>query len=115
MSDLSLVHRSLGLVPATSSVLLPTEPAAPAGSRELPVDELQIRPLRGAEEIARVIHLRNEISLPAAALADPEFRTREKKETSTVSSPDSCGAAPILELSASFRSAWASRPARTSW
>ena len=102
MSDLSLIHRSMGLVPqlpATMPALPVAEPVLP-GSRELPLDELEIRHLRGADEIARVIHLRSEINLPATALADPAFMTREKKETSTVSSPVSCGAANTLELSA---------------
>jgi len=114
MSDLSLVHRSLGLVPATSAAV-PPQPPVPAGSRELPLDELEIRPLRAAEEIARVIHLRSEIHLPAAALADPEFATREKKETSTGSSPVSCGGARTLAPSASFRWASGSHPVRTIW
>ena len=115
MSDLSLVHRSLGLVPNPAPVVVPEPAAPPDGSRELPLDELEIRPLRSAEEIARVVHLRREISLPAAALADPEFTTREKKETSTVSSPVSCGAARTLEPSASFRSASGSLRVRTIW
>lgn len=115
MSDLSLVHRSLGLVPGTASAGLPPQAPPPAGSRELPLDELEIRHLRGADEIARVVHLRSEINLPAATLADPEFISREKKETRTVSSPVSSGAAPTSGPSASFRWASASRPARTSW
>ena len=115
MSDLSLIHRSLGLVPAAPEVVLPPQPPALPGSRELPLDELEIRALRGADEIARVIHLRSEINLPATALADPAFAAREKKETSTVLSPVSSGAAPSLELSASFRSGSGSRPVRTFW
>jgi hypothetical protein len=114
MSDLSLVHRSLGLL-QPAPALVPTVEPAPAGSRELPLDELEIRHLVGAEEIARVVHLRSEIQLPAATLADPEFAPREKKETSTVLWPVSSGAAPTLELSASFRSGSASRPVRTFW
>ena len=60
--------------------VLPPPPAVP-GTRELPLDELEIRHLRSTDEIGRVIHLRSEIHLPAAALGDPEFAAREKKET----------------------------------
>jgi hypothetical protein len=50
---------------------------------ELPLDELSFHRLGSAAAIARIMHLRDEIQLPAAALADPSFQTREKKETST--------------------------------
>ena len=108
MSDMSMLHRSLGQMPqmpALPPVVTPPPTAVP-GTRELPLDELEIRHLRSADEIGRVIHLRSEINLPAAALADPAFAPREKKETSTVLWPVSSGAAPTLELSASSR--WAS-------
>lgn len=87
---------------------LPAAPALvpPPGARELPIDELEIQHLRTAEQIAAVVHLRGEIQLPASALADPGFHTREKKETSTASSPDSAGADNSSARSASFR--WAS-------
>ncbi|WP_156385504.1 hypothetical protein [Ramlibacter sp. Leaf400] len=117
---MSLIHRSLGVMPqmppmARPQIPVAPEPVIPAGSRELPLDELEIQHLRGMAEIAQVVHLRSEINLPAAALADPAFISREKKETSTVLSPVFAGAASLLELSASSRSGSASRRVRTSW
>lgn len=82
MSDLSVVERPVGVLPASRPTLPAHQaPAAVPGTRELPLDELEIRHLRSTEEIGRVVHLRSEIQLPAAALADPEFAPREKKET----------------------------------
>ena len=80
MSDMSMVHRSMGYVPEAPAAH-PAPPAVLPGSRELPLDELEIRHLAGPDEISRVVHLRSEIHLPAATLADPEFASREKKET----------------------------------
>ncbi|GAC1600572.1 MAG: hypothetical protein NVS3B2_02880 [Ramlibacter sp.] len=61
--------------------------AAPAaksdGRLDLPLDELSFHRLGSSAEIAQIVHLRGEIQLPAAALADPSFHTREKKETNT--------------------------------
>jgi hypothetical protein len=82
MSDMSLIHRSLGIrpdAPPVQPAVLP--PPAVPGTRELPLDELEIRHLGSTDEIGRVIHLRSEIHLPASALGDPEFAAREKKET----------------------------------
>src|SRR6266540_500270 len=62
----------------------PTEPQA--GRLEVPLEELSFRHLRTPAEIALIRHLREEIRLPAAVLADPGFRVHEKKETSTGSS-----------------------------
>lgn len=119
MSDMSLIHRSLGVMPQMPPMARPQlpapEPVVPAGSRELPLDELEIQHLRGMDEIAQVVHLRSEINLPAAALADPAFISREKKETSTVLSPVFAGAGNLLELSASSLSGSALRRVRTSW
>lgn len=57
-------------------------PAAKVDCRlELPLDELSFHRLTTTAEIAQIMHLRGEIQLPAAALADPSFHTREKKET----------------------------------
>lgn len=89
--------------------------AVPAAACEIAIDELEIRRLQHPGEIAQVSHLRQAIQLPAAALADPGFASREKKETSTALSPDSSGAAPGLEPFVLFRSASASRPARSCW
>lgn len=63
----------------------PREESVPQGkvdSRiELPLDELSFHRLSIPAEIGQILHLRSEINLPAAALADPSFHTREKKET----------------------------------
>ncbi len=53
---------------------------------DLPLDELSFRHLQGADQIGSIFHLRKEIQLPAAAVADPvSFAAREKKETRRVS------------------------------
>lgn len=89
---------------------LPIQPArepAPApwqdGRLEVPLDELNFRHLQGAEEIAQIVHLRQEIQLPASALADPTFHTREKKKTRRASSLHLNAAMPTSERFASFR------------
>lgn len=48
---------------------------------EVPIDELSFAHLRATDEIGRIVHLRQQIQLPAATLTDPAFHTREKKET----------------------------------
>lgn len=53
------------------------------GRLELPLEELSFHRLTTPAEIGQILHLRGEIQLPASALADPSFHTREKKETST--------------------------------
>lgn len=114
MSSMSVAARAAVRVPDAPPA--PRPPAvAPAAPRDIAIDELEIRHLRQPDEIARVLHLRQEIHLPSAALADPEFASREKKETSTVSSPDSSGVAPGLEPFVLFRSASVWRPARSCW
>lgn len=60
---------------------------------EVPIDELSFCHLRGEAEIAGIKHLRGELQLPVSALADPDFRTREKKETKWGSSALSSAAA----------------------
>lgn len=52
---------------------------------EVPISELSFAHLRATDEIARIVHLRQQIQLPAATLADPDFHTREKKETKSAS------------------------------
>lgn len=105
----SAADRRVSDAPAAPSPHLP----AVAQPRDIAIDELEIRPLRHPDEIAHVLHLRQEIHLPPAALADPAFASREKKETSTVSWPDFSGAAPGLEPFVLFRSVSGSRPARS--
>ena len=53
------------------------------GRLELPLDELSFHRLTTPAQIGQILHLRGELALPAAALTDPSFHTREKKETST--------------------------------
>jgi hypothetical protein len=53
------------------------------GRLDLPLDELSFHRLTTPAEIGQILHLRGEINLPATALADPSFHTREKKETNT--------------------------------
>ncbi|WBY01989.1 hypothetical protein PE066_00150 [Ramlibacter tataouinensis] len=114
MSNMSMAASTA--VPVSDAPLAPHLRAeAPAAPREIAIDELEIRHLQGPGDIARVLHLRQEIHLPAAALADPGFESREKKETSTALSPDSSGAAPGLEPFVLFRSGSASHPARSCW
>lgn len=86
MSDLSSLEQSFGLLPATmvpplaDDALDETSP-----STDLQPHEIRFRRLRGAQEISRVLHLREEIRLPNAARGDASFTTREKKETNWVS------------------------------
>jgi hypothetical protein len=42
---------------------------------------VSLRRLRGQHEISRVVHLRQQIQLPASAKGDASFAAREKKET----------------------------------
>lgn len=93
MSDFSGLEQSFAL-PAMSMVSQPDDLSdyAPP-STEVQPHEVSFRRLRGAHEIARVLHLRNEIALPASALADAAFHTREKKEMKSVSSGRSSASA----------------------
>ena len=80
------------------------EPAAKADHRlEVPLAELTFRHLQTSEEIASIAHLRKEIQLVAAGVADPAFVAREKKETRRALSPHSSAAAPSSGRFASFR------------
>jgi len=77
MSDFSATEQSFAL-PSHAAAMLPEESVAPI---EVQPHEVNFRRLRGAREIARILALRQEIALPAAAVADPRFALREKKET----------------------------------
>ena len=46
---------------------------------ELPLEELTFHRLTTAAEIAQILHLRGELQLPAAALSDPGFHSREQR------------------------------------
>ncbi|MCW2573952.1 MAG: hypothetical protein JWO88_4010 [Frankiales bacterium] len=56
--------------------------AALQGRRPFSIDDLVLRHLRTPADIARVLHLREEIDLSVHAAAGPHFATLEKKETS---------------------------------
>jgi hypothetical protein len=60
-------------------------PERPAGDAGAPSESLRFRQLYTPREFSRVLHLREEIHLPAETLADPAFIAREKKETRSVS------------------------------
>lgn len=91
MSDLSMLEQSFGLLPATMVPPLAEEFALePPVSNDVQPHEVSFRRLRGAREISRIVHLRNEIALSSAARADASFGTREKKETRSASSARSC-------------------------
>jgi hypothetical protein len=103
MSDFSGLEQSFALSSA-APLGLPDEDAFAAPiSNEVHPHEVSFRQLRGAHEISRILPLRHEIALPAAALADAGFAAREKKETKSVSSVRSCASARPSAPSASFR------------
>ncbi len=66
--------------PSTTVTMEPAAPEQAAAREELSLDQITFRRLQSAGEIARIAHLREEIQLPASTLADPVFRSREKKE-----------------------------------
>lgn len=88
--------------------------SAQAERKEVPVHELSFRHLKTLEEIARIVHLREEIQLPASILADPGFAAREKKGTRKDSSPRSSAAERISAPSGSSRWIADWRPAKGS-
>lgn len=57
------------------------------GRLEVPLCDLTFRHLKTAQDIAGVVHLRREIQVVAAGVADPAFVTREKKEMTRALSP----------------------------
>jgi hypothetical protein len=102
MSDFSGLEQSFALAAMPPMPLLDDfsyEP--PPVTTELQARDVGFRRLRGAHEIARILHLRDEIRLPAAVQADPGFAAREKKETKSASSAPFCASAKR-----SARSAW---------
>ena len=82
MSDFSGLEQSFAL-PAMSSALSQFDDLAAYAPPSMDVQphEVSFRRLRGAQEIARILHLRQEIQLPSSAVADASFALREKKET----------------------------------
>lgn len=51
--------------------------------QDVPIDSIRFCALQTEQEIRAISHLRRELNLPGSALAEPEFRALEKKETST--------------------------------
>jgi hypothetical protein len=87
MSDFSPQEQSFALMPALPAGLMPllgVPPPLELGSTDVQPHDVTFRQLRG-HEISRIVHLREEIRLPAAARSDGSFATREKKETRTAS------------------------------
>lgn len=82
MSDFSGLEQSFAL-PAMPSALSQFDDLAAYAppSTDVQPHEVSFRRLRGAQEIARILHLRQEIQLPSSAVADASFALREKKET----------------------------------
>ena len=78
MSDCSATEQAFAL-PSLAGVLGEEALQAPS-TTEVLAHEVSFRRLRGHREIARVAALRQRIALPAAALGDPGFALREKKE-----------------------------------
>ncbi|MDE2606364.1 MAG: hypothetical protein KGL68_10645 [Burkholderiales bacterium] len=76
MSDFSELEQSF-VMPALEDAVR----FEPPPSDEVRPHEVGFRRLRGHREIEQVLHLRREIALPASALQDPDFASREKKET----------------------------------
>ena len=91
MSDLSSLDQSFAL-PSASYLPPPFDvvPVLPEISTDVQAHEVTFRHLRTAGEISRILHLRDEIHLPAAARSDAAFATREKKETRWAWSVPSC-------------------------
>ena len=79
MSDFSALEQSFALPSMPPAPVV--EDFAPAVSTELQPHEVGFRRLRGHREISRVQHLRQQIALPASAVGDAGFASREKKET----------------------------------
>ena len=91
-----------------------TAPATPHDIEQLDPLELRFCHLQSPRDVARVMHLRQEIHLPTSTLADPGFASREKKETRLDLSALSSGADNSSGRSGSFRSAWGWRHVKAS-
>jgi hypothetical protein len=51
--------------------------------QDVPIEDISFCALHSEPDIRAISHLREELHLPGSALAEPEFRALEKKETST--------------------------------
>jgi hypothetical protein len=102
MSDLSPMDQSFGLSSVSSTMVPMLYDVAPVTGDVQP-HEVGFRRLQGPREIAGVLHLRNEIQLPASALGDSSFAAREKKEMKLAWSALSCATANTSAPSACCR------------
>jgi hypothetical protein len=106
MSDLSALDQSFGLMPVSMVAFADEAPSllepTPI-STDVQPHEVSFRRLRGPREIGRVMHLRQQIALPASAVGDASFAVREKKETSRAWSVHSSVSASTSVPSATCR------------
>ncbi|CAN5732652.1 hypothetical protein BH11PSE7_BH11PSE7_07110 [soil metagenome] len=72
----------LAEAPAARLHTTPVAPGVGIARQDVPINELRFRALETPAEIGAIKYLRDELSLPGSVLADPEFLTLEKKETS---------------------------------
>lgn len=100
MNEGSGVQHAPAMLPASLQALLDAPP--PEVATELLAHEVGFRCLRGAREISQILHLRNQIPLPASALRDAGFAMREKKETNSAWSAHSCVTGSTSVPSATF-------------
>jgi hypothetical protein len=97
MSDFSGFEQSFALASMTPNGVEapPSRRSAIPGlfqrSYDVPLEEIAFRRVRAGDEVAAVQKLRAEIQLPGAAVADPGFVAREKKEIGAESSVRSNG------------------------
>ena len=78
-----------------SAGMMPLLDTPPSLAMDVQPEEVEFRQLRGRHDIGRIVHLREEIRLPASALGDSSFMTREKKETKSAWSADFSGRASL--------------------
>ncbi|QJW84472.1 hypothetical protein HK414_14260 [Ramlibacter terrae] len=83
MNEMSGLHQAPARMPAGLMPLMCDEP--PPVTTDVQPHEVRFRSLRG-HEINQILHLRNQIALPASAVNDTGFAMREKKETKSASS-----------------------------
>ena len=97
MSDFSGLEQSFALSSLGSLADAPAAspsidvPSKRARSFDVPLDEVEFRRVRSADELHAVHQLRAEIQLPGATRADAGFLAREKKEIGTDGSVRSNG------------------------
>jgi hypothetical protein len=97
MNNVSGLDRGFGLSAAMLMPPMLLDDLPPSVTQPVALDlqphELGFRRLRGPREISRIVHLREEIRLSSAVLADASFALREKKETKSAWWAHSCAVA----------------------